>query len=152
MLSQSLSAPDAHLVTLEPTYDGLLVPSKLYGIMAAARPVLFIGSAHNEVADILTEARCGIRVEPNNPQGFVQALRYLASHPEEAQAMGERGRRYFERWFESDRACERFIRLLEETATKPGLRGTRRLAHGTGRRPTPEPLPEAERTPAAFGR
>lgn len=152
MLSHSLSAPDAHLVTLEPTYDGLLVPSKLYGIMAAARPVVFIGSANNEVAAILAEARCGIRVEPNDPQGFVEAMRHLAAHPEEAQAMGERGRRYFERWFESDRACERFIRLLEETATRPGWRGARRLAHGVTRRPTPAPLPEAERTPAAFER
>lgn len=154
MLSQSLSAPDAHLVTLEPTYDGLLVPSKLYGIMAAARPVLFIGSKNNEVADILAEARCGLRVDPNDPQGFVEALRYLAAHPDEARAMGERGRRYFERWFEVDRACERFIRLLEETAVKPGWRGARRLAHGAVRRvsPTPAPMTEAERTPAAFER
>lgn len=154
MLSQSLSAPDAHLVTLEPTYDGLLVPSKLYGIMAAARPVVFIGSAHNEVADILTEARCGLRVDPNDPQGFVEALRHLAAHPDEARAMGERGRRYFERWFEVDRACERFIRLLEETAVKRGWRGKRQLAHGAVRRivTTPAPMPEPERTPAAFER
>src|SRR5213075_2347842 len=43
-LSESLSAADAHLVTLLPEVEGLVVPSKFYGILAVARPVLYVGA------------------------------------------------------------------------------------------------------------
>ncbi|MEQ8820889.1 MAG: glycosyltransferase family 4 protein [Sumerlaeia bacterium] len=133
-LDKSLTAPDAHLITLEPKYDGLLVPSKLYGIMAAGRAVLFVGSDNNEVARILRESRCGVRVDPDNAEAFAAAVRELASDPDETRAMGERGRAYFERHFERRWACERFLRMLEDEARRPGVRGVRSLAHHAVRR------------------
>ncbi len=133
-LNQSLSAPDAHLVTLDPRFDGLLVPSKIYGIMAAAKPVIFVGSANNEIAQILKESRCGIQVDPDDHAGFLAAIKHLAENPDEARQMGERGREHFMRWFDMRRGCERFIRMLELEAQKPGHRGVRRLAHATIRR------------------
>src|SRR5690606_476993 len=93
MLNQSLSAPDVHLVTLAPKFDGLLVPSKLYGIMAAAKPVVLVGSEDNEIARIISQARCGVRVDPEDAEGLVRVLRELRDNPEEAREMGLRGRR-----------------------------------------------------------
>lgn len=129
VLNNTLSAPDAHLVTLDPRFDGLLVPSKLYGIMAAAKPVVLVGSPDNEVARIIEQARCGMRVDPDNPEALLAALRGLRDNPVEAEEMGVRGRRYFERWFERKHSCNRFMHILEEEATRPGVRGVRRLAH-----------------------
>jgi hypothetical protein len=51
-LPLSLTAPDAHLVTLRPEWEGLVMPSKLYGVLAAGRPVLFIGDPAGDVARI----------------------------------------------------------------------------------------------------
>ncbi|MBI5154676.1 glycosyltransferase family 4 protein, partial [Candidatus Poribacteria bacterium] len=74
-LDQTLSAADAHLVTLDSRFDGLLVPSKIYGIMAAGRPVLFVGTAENEVARTIEAAECGCRVGTDAPAAFALALR-----------------------------------------------------------------------------
>lgn len=139
VLNNTLSAPEAHLVTLDPRFDGLLVPSKLYGIMAAAKPVVFVGSEDNEVARIVERAGCGMRVEPDDAQGLHRALTQLRDNPELARELGERGRRYFERWFDRRHSCTRFMRLLEEEAKRPGLRGDRRIAHASDGARLPEP-------------
>ena len=68
-LSQSLSAGDIHLIALAPEMEGLIEPSKLYGIMAAGRPAVF-GPARSEVARTIRRENCG-RVVPN---GDVDAL------------------------------------------------------------------------------
>ncbi len=123
-LAASLSAPDAHLITLNPLFDGLLVPSKIYGIMAAARAILFVGSQNNEVARIVQEADCGVIVDPDDPDGFVEATRWMQSHPKDVREMGERGRRYFEEHFEKRIGLESFKRVLfhdlsQDAATSP---------------------------------
>ncbi|MCB2153396.1 glycosyltransferase family 4 protein [bacterium] len=130
-LNQSLSASDAHLITLDARYDGLLVPSKLYGIMAAERPVLFIGSKDCDIARTIREAGCGIQVNQDDPQGVIDAINRMADRPEETREMGRRGREYFERHFDRPILCDRFRELLEQEAQKPGIRGVRRLAHKT---------------------
>jgi len=58
-LAQSLSAADVHLVTMRLELEGLVVPSKLYGVLAAGRPALFLGPAESEAAQVLRERKCG---------------------------------------------------------------------------------------------
>ncbi|HUS25379.1 MAG TPA: glycosyltransferase family 4 protein, partial [Candidatus Binatia bacterium] len=58
-LHESLGAADVHLVTLEPALEGLIVPSKVFGILAAARPCVFIGDPDGEVARLLRRHDCG---------------------------------------------------------------------------------------------
>ncbi|MEO8377824.1 MAG: glycosyltransferase family 4 protein, partial [Candidatus Sumerlaeota bacterium] len=99
-LSLSLSAPNAHLITLQSRYDGLLVPSKLYAIMAAVRPAIFVGSENNEVARIIREAECGVIVPEGDSEAFVSAVRKLRDDPAAAQRMGRNGREHFERHFD----------------------------------------------------
>ena len=55
LLPQSLTAPDVHLVTLRPEWEGLVVPSKLYGALAAGRPVVFIGDPEGDAARIVRD-------------------------------------------------------------------------------------------------
>lgn len=128
-LSASLSAADAHLITLQERYDGLLVPSKLYAIMAAARPAIFVGSANNEVARIIREAECGIVVPNGDSALLVKAIRALRDNPEEAERMGRAGREYFENHFDREIGVQRFAEMLEREGLLPGLRGERELAH-----------------------
>src|SRR5262249_23188636 len=52
-LSQSLSAADLHLISLRPELEGLIVPSKFYGILAAGRASIFIGDPNSEIARTL---------------------------------------------------------------------------------------------------
>ncbi|MDX1973559.1 MAG: glycosyltransferase family 4 protein [Candidatus Sumerlaeia bacterium] len=130
-LSQSLSAPDLHLITLDPRYDGLLVPSKLYAVMAAGKPILFVGSRKNEIARIITEAECGVIVEPGDAAGFASAVRRLAANPSTGLAMGANGLRYFLANFDKQILVSRLGNLLQTEALTPGLRGARSLSHST---------------------
>jgi colanic acid biosynthesis glycosyl transferase WcaI len=63
-LSESLSAADAHLVTMRSNLCGLVVPSKVYGVLAAGRPCLFVGPADSEAARLIRETDSGFVVEP----------------------------------------------------------------------------------------
>jgi glycosyltransferase involved in cell wall biosynthesis len=115
-LSESLSAADVHLVTLQPRLEGLIVPSKFYGIIAVARPVIFIGSPDGEIAKLIHEGRCGYVVEPRDSASLVDRIRHLATHRDEAEAMGRRGREMYEAQFAPSKALPEWERILAEVA------------------------------------
>jgi glycosyltransferase involved in cell wall biosynthesis len=111
-LSESLSAADAHLVTLRPELEGLIVPSKFYGILAVARPVLFIGAVDGALARIIRENDCGFVIEQGDSEDLVRRIRELANDRGHAQAMGLRGRRLYEERFAPHIALAAWERIL----------------------------------------
>jgi glycosyltransferase involved in cell wall biosynthesis len=80
-LSESLSAADAHLVTMRPNLCGLVVPSKIYGVLAAGRPCLFVGPADSEAARLLRETDSGFVVEPGQSAQLASEILDWASDP-----------------------------------------------------------------------
>jgi glycosyltransferase involved in cell wall biosynthesis len=115
-LSESLSAADAHLVSLQPQLEGLIVPSKLYGILAVARPVLFIGARDGELARIIDAHRCGIVVAPGDARGLADAIRTLAADRAAAAEMGRRGRELYLARFAPQHAFAAWERVLQEAS------------------------------------
>jgi len=89
-----LAAADVTLVTLSPSATHLSLPSKIYKQMAAARPIVAIADHRSELAQLIEESGCGLAVEPDDSDGFVDALRRLAARREEAMRMGDAGREY----------------------------------------------------------
>jgi glycosyltransferase involved in cell wall biosynthesis len=110
-LAESLSSVDAHLVTLQPALEGLIVPSKFYGVLAVGRPVIFIGARDGELARIIESERAGFVVEPGDPEGLVQAIQSI--DPE----MGARGRALYTTRFAPELAFAAWERVLEEAST-----------------------------------
>ncbi len=90
VLSQSLSAADVHLVTLQPSLEGLVVPSKFYGALAVGRPVIFIGSRDGELANLVREGECGRVIDAGDSEGLVAAIREMSVDPAGTAAMGRR--------------------------------------------------------------
>lgn len=115
-LSESLAAADAHLVSLLPQLEGLVVPSKLYGILAVGRPVLFIGAPDGEIAKIVTEHGCGFAIAPGDDAALADRIVELAAHREAAAAMGARGRALYESRFAPADALAHWERILAEAA------------------------------------
>jgi glycosyltransferase involved in cell wall biosynthesis len=111
-LSESLSSADAHLVTLLPALEGLIVPSKFYGVLAVARPVLFVGSTTGELAHIIRAHDCGYVIEAGDSAGLAARIRELAGDRERARAMGRRGRKLYEERFASPLAFAAWERIL----------------------------------------
>jgi len=64
-LRYSLSIADVHLISLRSQFVGISVPSKLYGAMASARPILFVGPDRCETADAVRDVRCGVVIDPS---------------------------------------------------------------------------------------
>jgi len=91
-LAESLSVPDLHWLSLLPGLDGLIFPSKLYGILAAGRPALFIGSSQGEIAQLLRATGCGVSVEPGCAASAAEHVQRMADDPMSARSMGERAR------------------------------------------------------------
>jgi colanic acid biosynthesis glycosyl transferase WcaI len=91
-LAASLGAADLHLVTMHPALTGLVVPSKVYGALAAGRPCLFLGPAESEVAQLIQQFNCG-EVLPA-ATGAVLADRILAwaNAPARRQAVARQAR------------------------------------------------------------
>ena len=113
-LTQSLGAADVHLVTLKPEMEGLIVPSKIYGVLAAGRPVLFIGDRHGELGELVESRRIGFAVDPGDAAALETHIRWLAAHGEEWQAMGSRARALFEARFDRHIALSGWSALLDD--------------------------------------
>lgn len=98
-LAASLCVPDVHISILRREFEGLVHPSKLYGIMAAGRPTLFIGDPDGETASILAEAHGGASTATGDIDGLAAAIISLRDDPGERTRMGVHARRAFEERF-----------------------------------------------------
>lgn len=114
-LSDSLGAADVHLVSLRPGLAGAIVPSKVYGIMAAGKPFLASVEPDSEPAVLAAEHRCGVRVDPAGPRAMAEAILSMRAMP--LGDMGIRGRRAFEERYDRPIATASYRRLLEEVAS-----------------------------------
>lgn len=111
-LAESLSAADVHLVSLRPELEGLIVPSKFYGIAAAGRPTIFIGDEAGEIARILARHRCGLSVPQGSGAALAEVVRELADNPDLCAQMGSRARALLEAAFDKAVAVGQWRTLL----------------------------------------
>jgi colanic acid biosynthesis glycosyl transferase WcaI len=111
-LSDSLAAADVHLLCLLPALEGFIFPSKLYGILAAGRPALFIGDASGEIAAVLREGACGSAVRCGDGIQLARELQSLCTDPRRAELMGQRARSLFEARYTLEAAFAKWVRLL----------------------------------------
>jgi len=116
-LTVSLGAADAHLVSLQPALEGLVVPSKFYGIAAAGRPAIFIGDADGEIARMLREARCGLVVAAGDAAGLARAILALRDHPAQCREMGANARAAFEARYDLPHAMNQWEAALAQAAS-----------------------------------
>ena len=113
-LSFSLSAADLHLLPLKSGMDGAMVPSKLYGIMAAGRPYLAITDEGSEPARLAEETGCGIWVQPDDIEAIARKLEWAFKRRDVLSQMGETGRRIAEERFDKEVVIAEWFDLLEE--------------------------------------
>ena len=116
VLPQSLSAADVHVVGLAPGLAGYVVPSRLYGILAVARPVIAAADAESETAQVVERIGCGIVVPPGRPELLARAIRDAHDGKHDLAAMGRRGREWVEREADRSVAVSRYRELLSELA------------------------------------
>lgn len=121
-LSESLGAGDAHWISLRPEFEGLIVPSKVFGICAAARPVIAVCAASGELPRLLAPGESCLSVAPGDARGLVDAIVALTEDPARADAMGAAARNTLDLHYTKARAFERWGALLDAAAADGATR------------------------------
>jgi glycosyltransferase involved in cell wall biosynthesis len=111
-LVYSLAVPDIHWVSLRPELEGLIVPSKFYGIAAAGRPVMAISAAGGEIARLVQLHKCGMVIEPGNSNALAAALVSLSADRARIAALGMAARNMIEAQFTRRQAFDLWQGLL----------------------------------------
>jgi colanic acid biosynthesis glycosyl transferase WcaI len=111
-LPQVLAAGDVHTVPLKRGLAKASVPSKLYSILAAGRPVLASVDPGTEVARTVERAGAGLAVPPEDPDRFHEGLLALVDDPDGRRRMGEAGRAFVEGWASPAAVAERYEALF----------------------------------------
>ena len=97
---------------LRPEFEGLVHPSKLYGIMAAGRPTLFIGDPVGETASILAETNSGVSVKTGDAAALAGAILSMRDQVDQRLRMGVAARRAFDERFSMSIAIKQWEKLL----------------------------------------
>jgi colanic acid biosynthesis glycosyl transferase WcaI len=128
LLGYALSVPDVHWISLKPELEGLIVPSKFYGISAAGRPTIAITAGDGEVARLVAEHNCGVVIEPGDADALADVIIQLALDRPRLEAMGIRARNMLDAKFARRLALQRWQALLEDIAQLQGDGPTMRAA------------------------
>lgn len=115
-LAAALAAADVHLVTLKPAFGDLVYPSKLAGVLAAGRPVLFVGPPDGEIAHLLATADCGQTAAPGDGRKLAETILEWQAAPDRRQLLGRNARAACEKHFTFARALERWEEILRRAA------------------------------------
>jgi glycosyltransferase involved in cell wall biosynthesis len=113
LLKYSLSVPDVHWISLRPQLEGLIVPSKLYGIAAAGRPIIAVTAKDGEIAELVKAHACGLIVEPGNADEMAKAILQLATKDDAKLTMGLRARAMLDGEFTRRHAFRRWRNVVD---------------------------------------
>jgi glycosyltransferase involved in cell wall biosynthesis len=112
-LRWSLSVPDLQVISLLPALEGLIVPSKFYGVAAAGRPVLYVGDPDGEIARIVRREQCGWIFSVGEVGPLAKCILGLSQSRDEVVKAGERARHAFDRQYARPLAHRKWRVLLE---------------------------------------
>ena len=92
---------------------GVSVPSKLYGVMAAGKPVIGVLENGSEARIIIEKAKCGKCVEPKNYIGFSKLIHDFYIDKDNVHNLGLKGREYLDRNLSKDISISKYKELFE---------------------------------------
>jgi glycosyltransferase involved in cell wall biosynthesis len=118
VLSESLSSAHIHFVGLAKGLAGFIVPSRLYGILSAGRPVIVGADPDSETARLVSEIGCGIVLPPARPELVAQAIRDAHDGVFDLEEMGAKGRMYVELEADRDVAIDRYRRVIRDLVVR----------------------------------
>lgn len=113
-LAESLSMADVSLIGIYPNNEGVIMPSKLYGLLAVGKPIICISDPTSEVIDILKKSGAGLHSDISDPKELAKNIAELIDNPVKAIKMGLNGRKYFLEHFERKILTKQWKEVLSE--------------------------------------
>jgi colanic acid biosynthesis glycosyl transferase WcaI len=112
-LAKSLATPDVHWISLLPAMEGLIVPSKFYGIAAAGRATIAVTDPTGEIAELVRRYQCGAVVRPGDGRALAQTIRDFKADRPRIEQMGRNARALLDRSLRKKIALEHWEQLLQ---------------------------------------
>jgi len=112
-IASVLAAPDAHIVTIKRGLEGVIVPSKMYGILAAGKPIVAVAPRETDVAAIGEQRGFAIWSDPGDPEQVACAIRRIVRDGNQLRHMSEAARAAANEYDRVNELCK-FVRLIEE--------------------------------------
>jgi colanic acid biosynthesis glycosyl transferase WcaI len=117
LMQQIYAASDLSLVPHSADVGSTSMPSKVYRIMACARPVLAYAVPTSELASLVRDVGCGIVVPVGRAIDLANAIKEAASNPDALAEMGTSGRRHVERHYARKAITDRYGKMIVELVT-----------------------------------
>jgi glycosyltransferase involved in cell wall biosynthesis len=114
LLAQSLSAADVHWLSLRDGLEGMIVPSKFYGIAAAGRPILVVEQQGGEFSELVTRYDCGAAVLVGDSKALAEQIELLVGNPDLCRKLGANARRMLDNEFSKAGALAHWASLIGE--------------------------------------
>ncbi|MBU8854007.1 glycosyltransferase family 4 protein [Bacillus sp. FJAT-26377] len=112
-IKYSLNAADVHLVVNQKGIKGVSVPSKIYGVMAAGKPILGVLEQGSEAQMLITKSQCGVVVEPQDYQEITEQIEYLYKlEKEKLLNLGFNGRDYLDQHLKREISINKYRETL----------------------------------------
>jgi colanic acid biosynthesis glycosyl transferase WcaI len=108
-----MAAGDMHVITVKRGLEGVVVPSKVYNILAAGRPLLAVATDKTEVTRFADRDGCGISADPDDPAGLADEIRAILRAPERLVTMSLRCRE-LARTYDRVNELHNFVQTIEE--------------------------------------
>jgi colanic acid biosynthesis glycosyl transferase WcaI len=118
LLAQSLSLGDIHFVSLRPGFEGLVVPSKAYGVLAAGRPMIYLGRSQGEIARMVSETGMGQVISPGDVDGLERAVLEAHRNVEARERQGRTALEVFRARYGRAHSVGRYVDLLVGSTAK----------------------------------
>jgi putative colanic acid biosynthesis glycosyltransferase WcaI len=114
-IASVLAAADAHLITVKRGLEGVVVPSKMYGILAAGKPIVAVAPPETDVAVLGARQGFGIATDPDRPAELVAAIRALVADDNRVKQMGAAAKEAA-RGYDRVKELEKFVRIARRIA------------------------------------
>ena len=112
LFPEVLAAADLGLVTLNESAVSSSLPSKIFNVMASARPILAVTPVGSEIMQMVDEAGCGWNVPPASPEKLAEAIIQLKDHEAMLIQMGQNGRAFLERNYSRNSCVDAYEKML----------------------------------------
>jgi glycosyltransferase involved in cell wall biosynthesis len=107
-----LAAADAHVVTVKRGLEGVVVPSKMYGILAAGKPILVVAPQETDAASLGAKFGFAVSADPANPEAVAAAIRSLSKDGAKVQEMG-RAAQAIAPDYDRVKELQKFVKVIE---------------------------------------
>jgi colanic acid biosynthesis glycosyl transferase WcaI len=109
-----LTAPDAHVITVKRGLEGVVVPSKMYGILAAGKPIIVVAPEETDAASLGAKFGFAVSADPGDSEKVAAAIRLLAMDTEKVQSMG-RAAKAAAPDYDKVKELQKFVKIIEGT-------------------------------------